>query len=334
MTQGSLDGNLITCAWHNWKFRVDDGDVRGRRGGHHHPPGDRRRRRHVLVTLRRARCRGDRGRACSPACAAGSSATTSVRSAATWSGCCRPTPIPANWSGRRCNHGAPRADFGWGHSIASATDCLAMVDLYEGDQRALPIVQAIAGIAETERDRPVNPLPDPVRQLPADPLAAFREAVEARAVGRCPGAGARSDPRRQRRRRSAAVVHGRRQRPSAVVRSRCDLLPEGVRTARHDRLGSCRHRAAAPRADDRLRHPRGPAALHPPIHARARRRRPRRAGERCRSTTDWHDDGTLLTDVAGQRPQGDRAGRRRERCAAEPASTACSTSWSRPSANG
>jgi len=28
-----------------------------------------------------------------------------------------------------------------------------MVDLYEGDQRALPIVQAIAGIAETERDR-------------------------------------------------------------------------------------------------------------------------------------------------------------------------------------
>ena len=25
MTQGSLDGNLITCAWHNWKFRVDDG---------------------------------------------------------------------------------------------------------------------------------------------------------------------------------------------------------------------------------------------------------------------------------------------------------------------
>ena len=48
---------------------------------------------------------------------------------------------------------APRAEFGWGHSITSATDCLAMVDLYEGDQRALPIVQAIAGIAETERDR-------------------------------------------------------------------------------------------------------------------------------------------------------------------------------------
>ena len=25
LTQGVLDGNLLTCAWHNWKFRVDDG---------------------------------------------------------------------------------------------------------------------------------------------------------------------------------------------------------------------------------------------------------------------------------------------------------------------
>ena len=25
LTQGTLDGNLLTCAWHNWKFRVDDG---------------------------------------------------------------------------------------------------------------------------------------------------------------------------------------------------------------------------------------------------------------------------------------------------------------------
>ena len=25
LTQGTLDGDLLTCAWHNWKFRVDDG---------------------------------------------------------------------------------------------------------------------------------------------------------------------------------------------------------------------------------------------------------------------------------------------------------------------
>ena len=25
LTQGVLEGNVLTCAWHNWKFRVDDG---------------------------------------------------------------------------------------------------------------------------------------------------------------------------------------------------------------------------------------------------------------------------------------------------------------------
>ena len=25
LTQGELDGDLLTCAWHNWKFRVSDG---------------------------------------------------------------------------------------------------------------------------------------------------------------------------------------------------------------------------------------------------------------------------------------------------------------------
>ncbi len=76
-------------------------------------------------------------------------------------------------------HGAPRAEFGWGHSIASATDCLAMVDLFDGDQRALPIVQGIAGIAEVERDRPVNRLPVPNDDLGPTPAAMFRRLVEA-----------------------------------------------------------------------------------------------------------------------------------------------------------
>jgi hypothetical protein len=73
--------------------------------------------------------------------------------------------------------GAPRAEFGWGHSVASATDCLSMVDLYEGDQRALPIVQGIVGIAESERDRRVNVLPAPARATDAT-ANAFRTAVE------------------------------------------------------------------------------------------------------------------------------------------------------------
>ena len=53
-----------------------------------------------------------------------------------------------------------------------------MLHLYEGDQRALPIVQGIMGVAESERNRPVNPLPDPAPTSSAT-LAAFRAAIEA-----------------------------------------------------------------------------------------------------------------------------------------------------------
>ena len=177
MTQGSLDGNLITCAWHNWKFRVDDGScVIGEENITTHPatvdadgtvrvtvrrPDPDAMRPHLRASLRRGIEHDYIGQV--------SRDVVRLLQADT-------NPGELVWEA--VQHGAPRADFGWGHSIASATDCLAMVDLYEGDQRALPIVQAIAGIAETERDRPVNPLPEPVGDLPADALAAFRAAVE------------------------------------------------------------------------------------------------------------------------------------------------------------
>jgi nitrite reductase/ring-hydroxylating ferredoxin subunit len=177
MTQGSLDGNLITCAWHNWKFRVDDGTcVVGEEDITTHTatvdddgavqvtlrlPDPEALRPRLLASLRRGVERDYIGQV--------SRDVVRLLQADT-------NPGELVWEA--VQHGAPRAEFGWGHSIASATDCLSMVDLYEGDQRALPIVQAIAGIAETERDRPANPLPEPTRQLPADPLSAFRGAVE------------------------------------------------------------------------------------------------------------------------------------------------------------
>jgi nitrite reductase/ring-hydroxylating ferredoxin subunit len=177
MTQGSLDGNLITCAWHNWKFRVDDGQcVVGEEDINTHPaaidndgnvlvsvrpPDIEALRPRLLTSLRRGIANNYIGQV--------SRDVVRLLQADT-------NPGELVWEA--IQHGAPRADFGWGHSIASATDCLAMVDLYEGDQRALPIVQAIAGTAETERDRPVNRLPDPIRRMPGDPLAEFRQAVE------------------------------------------------------------------------------------------------------------------------------------------------------------
>jgi nitrite reductase/ring-hydroxylating ferredoxin subunit len=183
MTQGSLDGNLITCAWHNWKFRVDNGAcVVGEEDITTHPatvdddgtvrvtlrrPDPETMRPRLLASLRRGIEHDYIGQV--------SRDVVRLLQADT-------NPGELVWEA--VQHGAPRADFGWGHSIASATDCLAMVDLYEGDQRALPIVQAIAGVAETERDRPVNALPEPADDLPHDALTAFRAAVETEQLDR------------------------------------------------------------------------------------------------------------------------------------------------------
>jgi nitrite reductase/ring-hydroxylating ferredoxin subunit len=177
LTTGQLDGETITCAWHNWKFRVTDGrcvlgeeDVRvhpvtiGGDGSVHvtiDDPDPATLRPQLLTSLRRGIEQDYVGQV----------SRDVVR-------LLRADANPGELIWEAVAHGAPRAEFGWGHSIASLTDCLAMTDHYDGDDRALPIVQAIAGVAESERDRPVRALPDPVDPLPHDARLAFREAVE------------------------------------------------------------------------------------------------------------------------------------------------------------
>jgi nitrite reductase/ring-hydroxylating ferredoxin subunit len=177
LTQGDLDGDLLTCAWHNWKFRVSDGTcVQGEESVQTHHvdvaddgavqvrivrPDPAERRPQLLASLRRGIERDYTGQV----------ARDVVR-------LLQADANPGELIWEAIAHGAPRAEFGWGHSIASATDCLAMIDLYEGDQRALPIVQGIMGIAESERDRPVNPLPEPAPSAGAT-APAFRSAIEA-----------------------------------------------------------------------------------------------------------------------------------------------------------
>ncbi|MDX2380474.1 MAG: Rieske 2Fe-2S domain-containing protein [Acidimicrobiia bacterium] len=180
MTQGDLDGDVITCAWHNWKFRVGDGvcilgeediqthgvdidDDGGVRVTVRRPdPAEQRSK--LVASLRRGIERDYRGQI----------ARETVR-------LLKASTNPGELIWEAVAHGAPRAEFGWGHAIASATDCLSMVDLYEGDQRALPIVQGIAGIAEVERDRSPRELPDPASSEAACEVT-FRAAVEAEDV--------------------------------------------------------------------------------------------------------------------------------------------------------
>jgi len=178
LTTGELDGDLITCAWHNWKFRVTDGAcVLGEEDVRTHPvevaddgtllvtfsePDPAELRPKLLESLRRGIANQYVGQI----------SRDVVR-------LLRADSNPGELIWEAVAYGAPRAEFGWGHSIASLTDCLAMVGDHEGDDRALPIVQAIAGVSETERGRPERPLPDPLGVLPADPRGEFRRAVEA-----------------------------------------------------------------------------------------------------------------------------------------------------------
>ena len=181
LRQGQLSGDLLTCAWHNWKFDVSTGEcVLGEEGVRTHAvevgaDGSLR------VELSRADPRTERPRLVASLRdgivhqRVGQVSRDVVR-------LLRADANPGELVWEAIDYGAPRAEFGWGHAVASAVDCLSMVELYEGDQRALPIVQAIAGIAEAERGRPVNPLPPPLGRLPADPAAAFRAAVEGESV--------------------------------------------------------------------------------------------------------------------------------------------------------
>jgi len=182
LTQGELNGDLLTCAWHNWKFRVTDGAcVQGEEGVAVHAVdvdsvGD------VRVTINRPDPEVVRQRT-----------RVSLRSGIErdYTGqvsrdvvrLLQASENPGELIWEAIAYGAPRAEFGWGHSVASATDCLSMVELYEGDHRALPIVQGIAGIAESERDRRVNVLPTPAATADAT-AAAFRTAVEGEDIER------------------------------------------------------------------------------------------------------------------------------------------------------
>ena len=139
LTTGELDGDTITCAWHNWKFRVNDGkcilgeeDVRTHRVDIADDgtlavtldrPDPAELRPKLMASLRRGIERDYIGQV----------SRDIVR-------LLRADANPGELIWEAVAYGAPRAEFGWGHAIASLTDCLAMVDHYDDDQRALPIV--------------------------------------------------------------------------------------------------------------------------------------------------------------------------------------------------
>ncbi|MGI8750855.1 MAG: Rieske 2Fe-2S domain-containing protein [Acidimicrobiales bacterium] len=185
LVQGEVTDGALVCAWHNWRFRLSDGRcLRGEEDVTLHPaqvvdgklmvslldPPAGERRARLLASLRRGLDDGYVGQI-------SRDVVRLLRADA--------DPVQLVWEA--VAWGAPRAEFGFGHAMASLVDCLAMADHFEGDARALPVVAAFAGVAETERRRPLRPQPHPATSLPKDPGASFGEALEGGDLDRAEG---------------------------------------------------------------------------------------------------------------------------------------------------
>jgi len=171
LVTGELQGELITCQWHNWKFCVADGSALvGEEAVRCHPvevvdgevwvevstPTNAQQQLELWPSLSRAIESDYRGQM----------ARDSARLLETGA-----DPADIVWHALRI--GAPKADYGVGHEMASAADCVASLDLFDGLDRVLPILHALAGISETTRDRVAYEPPE------GDPSLSFSAAVEA-----------------------------------------------------------------------------------------------------------------------------------------------------------
>jgi nitrite reductase/ring-hydroxylating ferredoxin subunit len=182
LKDGDIRGDVLTCAWHNWKFRLSDGKcVFGGESIRTYPVSVRDGWVYVDVTdpapeqiapelfgsLLDAMGEVDTGRL----------ARDTMRLRAIG------TPL-AEVVRAGVRYGATRAEYGWNHSLATLADCLTMAGAFEGPLSALPVIQGLATVSRTEVRRPPRPQPDPVDVVGAygsvaDGLAAFPPLVDA-----------------------------------------------------------------------------------------------------------------------------------------------------------
>ncbi len=159
LVTGALDGELITCQWHNWKFDVRTGQcMMGEEDVACHPvelkDGE------VIVSVT-SPTKDEQQRRLWPSLGrgieshyVGQISRDSVRLLETG---VSPAEIMA--SGARTTEA--KTEYGVGHALAMAADCLALAEIRHGTERALPLVQGLAGLSETTRGRPARSVPKP-----------------------------------------------------------------------------------------------------------------------------------------------------------------------------
>ena len=163
---------MLTCAWHNWKFELGSGVCQ--HGGENirtypvqitdgqvfidvaDPPAEIIRP-ELFISLNAAMDDLDVGRM----------ARDTLRLQRIG------TPL-ADVIREGVRYAAPRAEYGWDHSLATLADCLRMSQYFAESLRALPVIQGLAVAAEGLVRRPLRPRPEPI-----DPVAAYGSIDEA-----------------------------------------------------------------------------------------------------------------------------------------------------------
>jgi nitrite reductase/ring-hydroxylating ferredoxin subunit len=166
LVRGDVQDGVLTCAWHNWKFELGTGTCRY--GGENirtypveirdgqvfvdvaDPPAEI-----IRPDLFRSLVAGledlDIGRV----------ARDALRLERIG------TPL-ADVVREGVRYAAPRAEYGWDHSLATLTDCLRMSRFFDESLRALPVIQGLSVVSDNQIRRPLRHRPDPV-----DPIAGY-----------------------------------------------------------------------------------------------------------------------------------------------------------------
>ena len=181
LVRGDLKDGVLTCAWHNWKFELASGVCRY--GGENirtyavelrqgqvfvdvaDPPAEIVRP-DLFRSLLEAMDDLDLGRV----------ARDAMRLQRVG------TPL-ADVVREGVRYAAPRAEYGWDHSLATLADCLRMSRLFDESLRALPVIQGLSVASEDQVRRPFRPRPDPVDPIVAcgsieDAVRSYRSLVD------------------------------------------------------------------------------------------------------------------------------------------------------------
>jgi nitrite reductase/ring-hydroxylating ferredoxin subunit len=175
LVRGDVKDGLLTCAWHNWKFELGTGVCR--HGGENirtypvqvtdgqlfiniaDPPAEEIRP-ELFASLTAAMEDIDVGRM----------ARDAMRLQRIG------TPL-ADVIREGVRYAAPRAEYGWDHSLATMADCLAMSRFFDESLRALPVIQGLSVAADSQVRRPQRPRPEP-----ADPVKTYGSIADALAA--------------------------------------------------------------------------------------------------------------------------------------------------------